>query len=72
MHLTKPMKTAFYLALMLMVVCLPSVVKIQRSRAGAIQALPNLTPYQPSGWSDKIVVSTTTGATVDNLHYKEY
>jgi subtilase family serine protease len=29
-------------------------------------SLPNLTPYQPSGWSDKIVVSRTTGTTTDN------
>ncbi len=29
-------------------------------------ALPNLTPYQPSGWSDKIVVSTVTGTSTDN------
>jgi hypothetical protein len=28
--------------------------------------LPNLTPYKPSGWSDKIVVSTTTGTTIDS------
>ena len=34
--------------------------------AEAAFALPNLTPYQPSGWSDKIVVSTTTGTTTDN------
>ena len=27
---------------------------------------PNLTPYQPSGWSDKIVVSKTTGTTSDD------
>ena len=27
---------------------------------------PNLTPYQPSGWSDKIVVSRTTGTTSDD------
>jgi len=26
---------------------------------------PNLTPYQPPGWSDKIVVSNTTGTTTD-------
>ncbi|RPI24931.1 MAG: M6 family metalloprotease domain-containing protein, partial [Acidobacteria bacterium] len=26
---------------------------------------PNLTPYQPPGWSDKIVVSTVTGANTD-------
>ncbi len=29
-------------------------------------AQPNLTPYQPSGWSDKIVVARTTGATTDS------
>jgi hypothetical protein len=28
-------------------------------------AQPNLTPYQPSGWSDKIVVSTVTGTSTD-------
>jgi RHS repeat-associated protein len=29
------------------------------------QALSNLTPYQPSGWSDKIVVSRTAGTNID-------
>jgi subtilase family serine protease len=29
-------------------------------------AQPNLTPYQPSGWSDKIVVSTATGTNTDS------
>src|SRR4051812_40045116 len=29
-------------------------------------ALPNLTPYQPSGWSDKIVISTNTGTSTDS------
>src|SRR5258706_5800843 len=29
-------------------------------------AQPNLTPYQPGGWSDKIVVSTVTGTSTDN------
>ncbi len=29
-------------------------------------SLPNLTPYQPSGWSDKIVVSTRTGTRTDD------
>lgn len=29
-------------------------------------ALPNLTPYQPPGWSDKIVVSTVQGTTTDS------
>lgn len=31
--------------------------------------LPNLTPYQPAGWSDKMVVSTTTGTTTDSPSY---
>ncbi len=30
---------------------------------------PNLTPYQPAGWSDKIVVSKTTGTTTDSPPY---
>ncbi len=29
-------------------------------------SLPNLTPYQPAGWSDKIVVSNTSGKTTDS------
>jgi hypothetical protein len=28
--------------------------------------LPNLSPYKPSGWSDKIVLSNTKGTTTDN------
>ncbi|HVM51373.1 MAG TPA: choice-of-anchor D domain-containing protein [Candidatus Acidoferrum sp.] len=37
--------------------------------AGARTApgLPNLAPYQPPGWSDKLIVSRTTGATSDSL-----
>ncbi len=31
-----------------------------------VLSLPNLAPYQPAGWSDKIVVSTTTGTTTDS------
>lgn len=31
-----------------------------------VASTPNLLPYQPSGWSDKIVVSTTTGTTADS------
>lgn len=30
------------------------------------QGTPNLTPYQPFGWSDKIVVSTQTGTHIDS------
>src|SRR5436305_993759 len=29
-------------------------------------ALPNLAPYLPAGWSDKIVVSKTTGTRTDS------
>lgn len=32
----------------------------------AVGALPNLTPYQPSGWSDKVVVTTVNGGTTDS------
>jgi hypothetical protein len=28
--------------------------------------LPNLTPYQPSGWSDKVVVARTANSTTDS------
>ena len=31
---------------------------------------PNLKPYQPSSWSDKIVVSNVTGTTTDNSSFK--
>src|SRR5438067_2432479 len=31
---------------------------------------PNLTPYTPSGWSDKIVVSRSTGITSDSSSLK--
>ena len=31
-----------------------------------VGALPNLTPYQPSGWSDKVVVTTVNGGTTDS------
>ncbi len=27
---------------------------------------PNLAPYQPAGWSDKVVISTNTGVTIDS------
>jgi hypothetical protein len=33
--------------------------------------LPDLTPYQPSGWSDKIVVSKVTGTTTDDTNLTE-
>jgi len=31
---------------------------------------PNLTPYQPAGWSDKIVVSTSLGSRTDSVGLK--
>jgi Zn-dependent metalloprotease len=31
-----------------------------------VLAIPNLTPYEPLGWSDKIVVSKTTGTNTDS------
>ncbi len=33
---------------------------------GAVGKQPNLIPYKPKGWSDKIVVSKTTGKTKDD------
>src|SRR5580704_1448150 len=33
---------------------------------GTAAAQPNLAPYQPSGWSDKLVVTTTNGGTIDS------
>ena len=33
---------------------------------GRIPLKPNLTPYQPSGWSDKIVISKVTGTNTDS------
>ena len=37
----------------------------------AVEDLPNLVTYQPSGWSDKIVVSTTTGTNTDTMPLTE-
>jgi hypothetical protein len=34
--------------------------------ASLVSAQPNLTPYQPAGWTDKIVVSNVTGFTPTN------
>jgi len=33
-------------------------------------SLPNLTPYQPAGWSDKLVVSNVSGSTTDSGSFK--
>jgi hypothetical protein len=35
-----------------------------------ISSQPNLTPYQPGGWSDKIVVSNVIGTNVDSANLK--
>lgn len=34
--------------------------------SGGQPAVPNLAPYQPAGWTDRIVVSTSTGTTAGN------
>ncbi|HVQ37560.1 MAG TPA: M12 family metallo-peptidase, partial [Pyrinomonadaceae bacterium] len=39
---------------------------VSRFRDSGVQSGPNLTPHQPSGWSDKIVVSNTTGSTTNS------
>jgi len=57
----------------------PSLLEVARAEQAIIVALhegdvgsgiaatqPNLTPYQPSGWSDAIVVSTRTGTRTDD------
>ena len=31
---------------------------------------PNLTPYQPDGWSDRIVISTVTGSNIDAENFR--
>jgi hypothetical protein len=44
------------------------IVKRARCVRGGIdtQDLPNLTPYQPNGWSDKVVVSTSPDTHMDS------
>jgi peptidyl-Asp metalloendopeptidase len=37
-----------------------------RTSGGGTGTSPNLTPFQPTGWSDKIVVSTQTGTNTDS------
>jgi Zn-dependent metalloprotease len=39
---------------------------VEMSAGSGCSGLPNLTPYQPMDWSDKIVVSNTTGTTTDS------
>jgi subtilisin family serine protease len=73
MNLTKSVKTAAYITLALMVVCLVSVVKTRQATAASaslMQGLPNLTPFQPLGWADKTVVSTITGTNTNSTPLK--
>jgi hypothetical protein len=54
----------------------PAILSIRAVQRGALGALllaagntlaaPNLTPYKPTGWSDKIVVSRISGSTTDS------
>lgn len=45
---------------------LKTVFRVDDVTLSATQALPNLTPYQPSGWSNKIVISKSTGTNTDD------
>jgi hypothetical protein len=40
-------------------------VVISAPAALVVADLPNLVPFQPAGWSDKIVAATTSGSTTD-------
>jgi subtilisin len=39
-------------------------------RSARAQSLPNLTPYQPAGWWDKMIVSNVPGSKTDTLPLK--
>jgi len=43
-----------------------AMVMMAMNYPATVLSLPNLTPYQPAGWSDKIVVATTMGTTTDS------
>lgn len=45
---------------------LKTVFRIDDVSLAATQMLPNLTPHQPNGWSNKIVISKTTGTNTDD------
>lgn len=42
-----------------------AVLIVMAVAAATATAQPNLTPFKPSGWSDKIIVSTNGGSTTD-------
>src|SRR5205814_9146500 len=46
--------------------CVDEGVYIDDITITASASGPNLTPYKPTGWSDKIVLSKTTGTTADS------
>jgi hypothetical protein len=48
--------------LLISLICAGAILPV----SSLADSLPNLTPYQPSGWSDKIVVSKTVGSTTDS------
>ncbi len=41
----------------------------QRSLPVGVEIRPNVTPHQPAGWSDKIVVSSRSGTSTDDTVY---
>jgi hypothetical protein len=46
------------------------LVAVKCSILAFAQGTPNLTPYQPQAWSDKIVISTQTGTHTDSAAFK--
>ncbi len=46
--------------------CAIFLIAVAFLQSSPASAAPNLTPYQPSGWSDKIVVTRTSGSTTDS------
>ena len=51
---------------LLNIVTVPYVAQPTPTPAPTPPSLPNLNPYQPAGWSDKIVVSRVTGTNTDS------
>ncbi len=43
--------------------------EFQRNRSVGADLRPNVTPYQPAGWSDKIVISSRSGTSTDDTIY---
>jgi kumamolisin len=46
----------------------PSVATLVQSLTSGNSGGPNLTPYQPAGWSDKLVISNSTGTSTDSTN----